>query len=219
MEKIPLDFILMATVLYTMYSGYKRGFYREFLIAIAYVPYMAAMFYLFNEFIQGEYTFDSVLYKFSALSGFYLAYLFVIWGSAKALKWQLESFDSTIIYTGKTAAAFISGARTVYFCLLCLIAFNVHIHNDEMLEKSKLAMAGQPVALKIQDHLLSNGYINNEVTVYSEAANGTFDAAGRYEHPLIKQVKNSDRFKEIESKIDKAKMQRQVQDLMNSHGY
>lgn len=217
MPDIPVDFIILATILYTIYSGFKRGFFRESLIAIAYVPYMAAMFYIVNEFIQGNYEFDSIIYKASSFGGFYIAYLFVVWGVSKSLNLYFKKFDETIIYIGKFIAGIISGLRTVYFCILCLIAFNIHINQPQMLEKSKLATAAQPLAQKIQDFLLNKGYIDYEITIYEEAVNGTFNDNGKYEHPLMKKIKSSDKFKEIEKSIDRKKLEKQMQQYMNSY--
>lgn len=221
MEKISIDFIIFLTVLFTAYSGAKRGFFREFLISIAYVPYMAAMFYLVNEFIQDNISFDSILFKVSSLGGFYLAYLFVIWGSAKSFNSQLKKVGEPLILLGRFVAGLISGARTVYFCFLCLIAFNLHVNtngaNDEMIEKSKFASNLQTHALEAQSFLLSEGYINNEITLYSDAVNGTFNAMGKYEHPIVSRMKNSEKFKEMEKSIDKAKIQNQVNKYMNGN--
>jgi uncharacterized membrane protein required for colicin V production len=215
MEKIPVDFIIFAIILLTAYSGFKRGFFKESLISIAYIPYVTALFYIVNEFIQDHYTFDSILYKISSLGGFYLAYLFGIWLLAKSLKFRLENIDESLIYLGKIFASIISGLRTVYFCLLCLLAFNLHIHDKTMIEKSKLATAAQPTMLKVQKYLISKGYIKNEITLYDDAINGTFNAAGKYEHPLMKKIKSSDKFKELEQSINKEKILRQFNNYMN----
>lgn len=218
MDKISIDFIIFATFVLTIYQGAKRGFFRESLIAIAYVPYIAALFYIINEWIQGSYSFDSILYKCSALGGTYLAYLLVIWTVAKSLKWRLESIDETFIYMGKAIAGIICGVRTVYFCFLCLIAFNLHLGQLNLTDKSKLATAAMPMALKAQDYLLNNGYIDNEITIYEDAFNGTVDKYGKYEHPLMTKLKNSDRYKSIEEKIDKKKIQKQMDSYLESYG-
>jgi len=211
MDKISVDFIIFLTLIFCSYSSFKRGFFKEFFIAIAYIPYMGAMFYVVNEFIQGDFSFDSILFKVSSMGGFYLAYLFVIWGLSKALTFRLEAIDESLRLIGKTLAGFIGFARTVYFLVLCIIAFNIHVNQPDMIEKSKFATILNPYALKAQEILLSKGYINNEITLYEDAANGTFEENGKYVHPVMKKIKNSDRYKEVEQMIDKKKLEQQAE--------
>lgn len=216
LPKIPADFFIVIVLVLCAITSYKRGLFKEGLIAVAYVPYVAIMFFLVNEFIQGKVSFDSMLYKCSAFGGLYIAYLFGVWTTAKILKYRLEGIDSSLKSLGGALAAVISSARTIYFLVLCIIFFNLHINQPQMLEKSKIAMALNPYALKTQKYLLSNSYIDNEITLYEDAANGTF-IDGKYEHPLMKKMKNSERFKNIEKQIEDAKKQIEESGEMNEY--
>lgn len=216
LPSIPADFFIFLVLLVCGISSFKRGFFKESLIAIAYVPYVGAMFYIVNEFIQGEYSFDSILFKCSAIGGAYLAYLFGVWGVSKVLKFRLEAIDESFILIGRALAALISTARTIYFLILCLIFFNLHVNQPDMLEKSKIASALNPYALELQKELLSKGYINNEITLYEDAVNGTF-IDGKYEHPIMKKMKESDKYKDFERQINEAKKQIEKEADMNQY--
>ena len=217
MPEVPIDYLLIAVIVYSAYSAIKRGFFREFMICLAYVPYIAALFYLFNDFIQEEIKFDSFLYKASALGAFYLAYLFLIWSVSKALMVKFNAFSPTSLVIGKGLAGVFGIARTLYFIFLCLIFFNLHINNQDMVEKSEIASFMQPYALKTQNYLLKHDYIDNEITIFEEAVNGTFNDEGRYIHPLMRKIQESDRFKAIEEKLNSDEVKQQANDYVKQY--
>lgn len=217
MPEVPIDYLLVAVIVFSAYSAFKRGFFREFMICLAYIPYIAALFYLFNDFIQEEIKFDSFLYKASALGAFYLAYLFLIWSVSKALMLKFNAFKPSSLIIGRVLAGAIGMLRTFYFIFLCLIFFNLHINNQDMVEKSKIASFMQPYAKKTQDYLLDNDYIDNEITIYEEAVNGTFTNDGRYVHPLMRKIQDSDRYKAIEEKLNSDEIKKQANDYVRDY--
>lgn len=211
MPTLPLDIFILGFIIFPLMAAFKRGPFRELLIGIAFVPYIASLFYLLNEFIQDNISFDSLLYKGSALGAFYIIYLVVVWLWGRRL-------DHVFITTNPISlvlTVIISLARSTYLIMCCLVFFNLHINQPDLIENSRILKPMKPYAKEIQNFLLDNSYLDNEVTIYEDAMNGTFDEKGNYVHPLMKKIKESDRFKDIQSKIDtdelKNKVNQQIQ--------
>ncbi|MCP4355558.1 MAG: CvpA family protein [Proteobacteria bacterium] len=214
-----VDIAIYITTALAAVAAYRRGFLREGLIALIYIPYIAFLFYFINNFAESKTSFDAMIFKLSACGGFYLAALFIIYMITKALqnRWGFAILNP-FKFTGNIAAAFISIFRTIYFILACMIFYHLQVNKPEYLEESKIAMRIYPHAVKISNLLLSNGILDNEITLYEYDYSSDNPNAGYSTNPILRKIQNSKKYKEYQESGMEDIIKGKVLEYMNKTG-
>lgn len=210
-----IDILIIAIAILCSYPAYKRGFLKEFFITIIYIPYIAALFYMINEFFQDSFSFDSLILKLSAFGAGYIALLVFIYAFCKFIKSRyIVNWSASSKIIQKILACFLNIFRTFYFILLCLILYNLHINKPELLKNSKILNYMHPIAEKTQNYLLKKDYINNEIILYEEEYVTDKERLGYKVHPIIKKIKKSKKYQEFKDSGMEEKIQEKVTDYL-----
>lgn len=217
MELMTIDSSLLIGLGAFAIVGYRRALLREFLTAIGSIIYATFLAYYLNKAFQNETAVSNAFTIMTLAGSVYIVYLIFTWVLCKALKAKSINDDIIVTFSSKITAAFLSMFKACYIFTLVLLLISLHIPDNKIFESSKIVTNVQPAIKKIQKTLMKNGIINNEVVIYRYKSNepSVEETLGIPENPLLKHIKSTDKYKQMQEKINKQNINNQVNQYLD----